>query len=169
MAKRARLAQTLKGMHKADGGAAHPAGCRCHKCMGGKAKAHGGHVAGNYEGGTRPTGGRIARATGGKAGKGKTNIIIAINPHGAHADQGMMQQPGMPPMGRPPAQPVPVAPPMAGPPPGAMPPPGGMPPMPVPVPPGMQMPRKRGGRTIGINDEGGAGSGVGRLEKAGLA
>jgi hypothetical protein len=111
---------------------------------------------------------RTPRASGGRT-KGKTNIIIAINPHGAHADQGMMQQPGMPPMGRPPAQPVPVAPPMAGPPPGAMPPPGGMPPMPVPVPPGMQMPRKRGGRTIGINDEGGAGSGVGRLEKAGLA
>jgi hypothetical protein len=161
LAKRAHLAQTLKGLHKADGGSAgHPAGCRCHKCMGGQAK-------GNYDGGTRPTGGRIARKDGGRA-KGKTNIVIAINPHGAHPDQGMMQAPGMPPMGRPPAQPVPVAPPMAGAPPGAMP-PGGMPPMPVPVPPGMQMPRKRGGRAIGLNDEGGAGSGVGRLEKAGLA
>ena len=89
----------------------------------------------NYLGGTRPTGGRIAKKAGGRT-KGKTNIIIAINPqHGGH---GMMQPSGMPPMGptprpggaapvAPPTAPMPMLPGMGNLPPGATPPGGGMP------------------------------------------
>jgi hypothetical protein len=129
--------------------------------------------AGNYTGGTRPTGGRIAKKAGGRA-KGKTNIIISINP-GAGA--GQMTPPGnLPPgagmrAGSPPPMP-PMPPPgpppgMAGPPP--MPPPGmagpGGPPMPLPG--AMPMPRKAGGRAYrSYKDmDAGAGSGLGRLEK----
>ena len=70
MAKRAHLAETLGKMHHAHGGVAgHPDGCRCHKCWGGKTgKKHGGamSVSDGEMQGTRPTGGRLARATGGK-------------------------------------------------------------------------------------------------------
>lgn len=198
-------------------------------------------MEGNYTGGTRPTGGRIAKASGGytkeamlkpgalnrmvekaenddqlkkiaraverhglsmpkqlvdvstdraarKSGgraKGKTNIIISINPGaGAAQQQGMMPPGNLPPGagGRPGAgaMPVPVAAPpgpppgMAGPPPMPMPPPGamaGLPPgMPMP-PPGMPMPRKAGGRAYRSHKDmdAGAGSGLGRLEKTEIA
>lgn len=129
---------------------------------------HGGHVEGeNGESGTRPTGGRTARAEGGKVRtKGKTNIIINIDPKRAERHEDRPAMPAPPP-------PPPMAPPMAppsGPPPGMMPPPGAMPPglhPPGATPPGLPpMGRKHGGRT-GMNDEGGAGGGLGRLEKIG--
>lgn len=140
---------------KKHGGEAHPRGCSCSTCT---------------AGGTRPTGGREARAKGGRA-KGKTNIVIAINPHHPNdmppAGVGGSQQgaPPMParPVSVPPAAPAPAMPmgpgvggsamgapsPMAG----------------VPVPGGVPMPRKRGGRTY-KDMEAGSGSGLGRLEKA---
>jgi hypothetical protein len=137
-----------------------------------------GGAAGNYTGGTRPTGGRIAKKAGGKA-KGKTNIIISINPGaGAAQQQGMMPPGNLPPGAgmRPGAGAMPV--PVAGPPGAGAPPPMPMPvPVPMPMgagaggppmpPPGMPMPRKAGGRAYrSYKDmDAGAGSGLGRLEK----
>jgi len=145
LAKRAHLAETLKKLHRKDGGSA---------------------VASGELEGTRPKGGRIARAAGGKAGKGKMNVNIIIA--GKHPDSAMgnpMMPPGggMPP--RPPAQPVAV------PPPQGMPPAGAGAPMAMPVPMPMQagpqgmppMGRKSGGRAYPIHD--GAGGGEGRLQK----
>jgi hypothetical protein len=136
--KRADLAKTLKKMHKADGG---PIGMDPEIS------------------GTRPTGGRIARKSGGSAGKGKMNVNIIIAQKPDHSD--MQPPPGAPtPMPRPPM-------PMPGP--GAMPapPPGGAPAGPMPGGPNMPPPsmaRAAGGRT-GMKY--GAGSGMGRLEKIG--
>ena len=144
--------------------------------------------AGNYEGGTRPTGGRIARASGGHAKncgckacsggrvgratggrtKGKTNIVIAINPAAAQpAAPGMIPPPGdvlppMKPMGT-----------MPAPGPG---PTGGMPMGGAPMPAGA-VPRATGGvvgpghksyRTYKDMDAGSL-SGMGRLEKTEIA
>ena len=165
LAKRARLAETLRGMH-AKGGkvhedeamdkklikaemAKHEKNCRCEKCSGGRmGKAEGGA---NYEGGTRPTGGRIARKSGGRA-KGKTNIHINIiagekHPEGAPAPMGL---PG--PLPRPP---MPIAPPpLAG---GAGMPPMGAPPAPMggAIPPGAPPPAFKSGGRIGKHYGGG--------------
>jgi hypothetical protein len=137
------------------------------------------------------TGGRTARATGGKlgkSGKGKTNINIVI---------AAGKQPGKenaPPMGMPPGMGMPPPPPMGAPPAGGpgMPPglppgpPPGLPPGlgagpmagpggPPPMPPGMPpMPRKSGGK-VGHRTyrsykdmDAGAGGGEGRLEKTAI-
>jgi hypothetical protein len=127
---------------------------------------------GNYEGGTRPTGGRMARKSGGRA-KGKTDIHIIVN---AKPDQA-----AVPPMGLPgplPLPPKPVAPPPMG---GAGMPPMGPPPashgrrsspgLGVPPPAMGPMARKSGGRAghgsyRSYKDmDAGSGGGLGRLEK----
>ena len=140
----------------------HVSGCKCKECMGGKEmRAEGGLVdkkgnikaAVGYTRGTRPTGGREARANGGKTGKGKTNINIVIAGKG-DSDPSAGQMPPMPP--RPPT-PVPMASPSGSPLPGG-PPPGGPPAMPPPM-----MGRKSGGRAYPI--ETGSGGAQGRLEK----
>lgn len=114
--------------------------------------AKGGKAKGNYEGGTRPTGGRLAKAYGGglmgelagakgkgkgkKDKKGKTNISIVIN---TKPESAMGMPPGDP-MGALP--PMPPRPPMMppAPPPG----PAAAPPMPMP-PPGVHMGAPPGG------------------------
>lgn len=114
----------------------------------------------NYDGGTRPTGGRIARREGGRAGK--TNINIVIAPAAAAGQR--------PPQGSGPMLPPPA---IASPPPAMSGGPGAGPMMPPPMAGGMPPPtmRKEGGR-VGHRtyrsakdmDAGGL-SGMGRLEK----
>ena len=149
--KRADLAATLKGMHKARGGSVSD---------------------GTLEG-TRPTGGRAARKEGGRA-KGKTNVNIVIETQPKQQPVPPGPPPGMPP------HPMPIAPPSGGPAPPGMPaPPSGMPPggMPPPYPkpamgaPGPMM-RAAGGKVVegdmpkGMKSGVGAGGGEGRLIKA---
>jgi hypothetical protein len=127
-------------------------------------RKHGGAAKGNYTGGTRPTGGRIARKDGGRTKKsGKTNINIIIGAGAQKPDMAPMPPNMMAPV-RPPTSPVPVPPPM--PPQGGMPLPGagaGLPPPP--------MARKSGGRVgnrryRSFKDmDAGSGGGLGRLEK----
>lgn len=145
-------------------------------------KNRGGALDGTLQG-TRPTGGRLARKDGGRNNKkkGSMNVNIIIG-DGSKQPAGAMPRP-MPPAGIP----VPVG---APPPAGMGGPPGmGAPPMPMPPPPmggmpgpaGMPpMPRKTGGRAIGVDKPGrvghrkyrsaqdmdaGAASALGRLEK----
>jgi len=145
----------------------------------------GGKVKPNYTGGTRPTGGRLAKAYGGglmgelagskskgkgKKGKGKTDITININT--SPKPDAMM--PPKPPMMPPPGPPMMPPGPPPGAPPGMMPPPGGpmgMPPGGPPMPPPGMMGRKAGGR-VGHRTyrsykdmDAGSGGGLGRLEK----
>jgi hypothetical protein len=144
-----------RSSHAHGGKTGHADDCRCKKCWGGAAEAKGD---------------RIARATGGKAGKGgKTNIHINIAPSGG---AGAMPPPAMSPRS------IPVPPPQSGaggPPMGGMP-MGGMPmggmPMPIPVPmgggaggpPPPPMGRKYGGRTS-YPITTGSGGGNARIEK----
>lgn len=162
LAKRARLAETLKRFNRATGG---------------------GTFSGSGYPGKVPgvVGGRIAKALGGetepkKAAKGKTDITINIASGPKPGDM----LPGMPPKGAPPSLPMPAGMPPGmpmgmppGPPPGAMMgPPPGMPPAgaggpPPKLPPEMMMGRKAGGRVYhSYKDmDAGSGSGLGRLEK----
>lgn len=150
----------------------HEMGCKCAKCHGGSVKkatggglAAGNVVSSNMGGAAKTAGGRLARKAGGAAKKGGMNVNIIIAPP---KSAGPMMPPGAP-MGGPPRG-------IPAPPPAAMGPPAGMPPPGVGAPPPMGAPppamRKFGGRAYGkkgypIKD--GAGGGLGRLEKAGLA
>ncbi len=149
LAKRAHLAETLKGMHHKDGGRAHEEGMK---------RAIDESAWGRGEK-------REERKHGGRAGKGKVNVNVIVAPHAEPQAPPQMGQPPMPPPRPPGGVPVPM--------PGA-PAPGGAPmPMPYPMPVGgggiglgggggqPMMPRKRGGRAFNA----GAGSGEGRLEK----
>ena len=135
---------SMKQWEKSDADKKHDAGCTCKMC----------------------SGGRAARASGGRTKSGKTNVNIVIatgaKPQGAPGD---MMPPSM--ATHPAGVPVAVPPPPAGGgmPMGAMPPMGGG--MPMPPPGGMPMPRKAGGRTYRSYKDMDAGAlgGQGRLEK----
>lgn len=182
--KEANLAKTLKGLHKDSGGSvdsddpgAYHAGEFDAYNTGSQrgSRKQGGKAMPAEISGTRPKGGRIAKAGGGLSEamprssggrtKGKTNITIIIGEKKPQAPmmppQGAMPPP-KPPMGPPPPMPM-AGGPMGAPPmpPGNMPPPsmgGGAPPMPM---------RKAGGRVHnpGYPIEDGAGGGEGRKEK----
>ena len=194
LAKRARLAETLKGLHKANGGAipdgTRPKGGRIARQSGGKTdwvaknsplkpdemaalKAENTSNAKKglapyptVQDNQRPRPGAGHYASGGRAKKGSMNVNIIIAPPKSAGP--MIPPGGMPPAGPPRGIPAP--------PPAAMGPPAGMPPPGVGAPPPMGAPppqmRKSGGRAYGksgypIKD--GAGGGMGRLEKVGLA
>ena len=144
------LPNAFTPVSRAKGGKVHGKGCDCGKCGGGAVmKAAGGPAT---YGGSRPEGGRIARAKGGRAKKAM-NVNIIIAPGGGGAKPPM-------PMPPPPGGPVGMH---QGAPPPAMPPPGAGAPPPMGGPPPM-MGRATGGRAYPIKS--GGGGGLGRLEKA---
>ena len=134
-------------------------------------RKRGGKTSGTYFGGTRPTGGRMPRKAGGRA-KGKTNIVISINP--PRPDQQPAIAPKMPtpaPIPVPPVAPPPAMGAGAPPPMPPMPPGAGGPGAPGAMPPGMPpLPRKSGGRAYrSYKDmDAGAMGGKGRLEKTAI-
>jgi hypothetical protein len=158
---------------RADGGMAAGAGGSSERDTTDKSRndalmnAAGKKTGGSVAGGERPKGDRIPRQSGGRA-KGKTNINIIVNPNKAENDKppmpGPIPAPPPPPMPPPPPPPPPMPP--AGPPPGG-PPPHMMPPSMMAGAGGPPPMRARGGR-LGMNKLGGAGGGLGRLEKANL-
>jgi hypothetical protein len=162
---------------KAHGGEIHHSSCKCHKCSGGSAHAHGGKVevhhvncecakckAADRKGrstggsldvmdgemqGTRPTG---YREVGKRQGRAHGGHVKGKGKTNIHININSPEKPHMPPMGmmpppRPPMPPPGPPPGAGGPPPGAGGPPPGM--MPPGAPP-MPMPRKRGGRTVSL-------------------
>ena len=108
--------------------------------------------------GTAPTGGRLAKADGGRTKKGAVNIVIAVGGHKPEEGAGGPPGPMGPPLAHPPIPPQPVGGAAAGVAPnGGMPMPGGAPPMQMPPP---NMGRKHGGSVKYA-----AGGGEGRLDK----
>lgn len=138
LAKRARLAETLKGLHKKDGG-----------------------KVGGIPDGTRPVAGRLARKGGGRT-KGKTNVNIIITQPGG------MSRPMPPPMALPPpGGPVGlhqgVPPPVMAP--AGAPPPAGAMPM-ARKSGGRTLEKGKLAKPSAYPIDSGAGGGLGRLEKA---
>lgn len=175
LGKRARLAQTLRGIHKATGGMIS----ETKKLAALKADPHNQtKIKPAMPEPKEPVaekcgGGRMARKAGGRA-KGKTNINIVIaTGKGQPGQDGMPMMPPGGPMGGPPKPPGGVPVPMpAG---GQGPMPQAMPvPMPMPAPQQPPMARKSGGRITKVaksykDMEAGAGSGEGRLQKTDIA
>jgi hypothetical protein len=152
--KKADLA-TIKGaLHKHEK-QKHPGSKLTKLAKGGETK-----LDGAYQG-TRPKGGRLARKSGGRTGKGKVNVNIIIDKGGNQGAGLVPPMGGLPPPMMPPGLPPGLPP---GGPPGL--PPGMMPPGGPPgLPPGMPMPRRSGGRAV--RKEGGRLQGVDKPGRVG--
>lgn len=140
------------------GGRVHEDAAEDKKLIAKEMKTHDEKIAKDDPKGEYAKGGRVK-----SGGKTTVNIVIGAKDQ---PDAGMAPGAGMPPGGMPPGGPPappprpPMMPPAGGPP--GMPPGAGGPPM----PPSPMMGRKKGGRVPDMpNLTGGAGSGIGRLEK----